>query len=288
MQVHVTKYIKCEAFPFWVAFDPSNTVVKMSRKEKVILQNEPHITPKWLLNQKWQQKVSQNDPKSVNIGQMFICVLEAGGQKLPIIKKNLSANSFNLRKSSFSSKVRKTYVVTKVTVCSIVTHLHHRELKSGALIQPETTETIPAYHNQAEKWYFYQKIQLYGLKYAILNRYAFESTNNEMINSEVTKMKCKFFYIPYKVWKIGILTKNTKDSHFLLEIHKPQYVVESPEMLIRKLLSIRIEREKCVKASKHAQNTCLWPKSTFSPKSQNAQHVRTCAIQNWIQVVNVT
>ena len=41
-----------------------------------------------------------------------------------------------------------------------------------------------------KKWYFYQKItkiQLFDLKCAILNRYAYESRNNEMKNSEVTK-----------------------------------------------------------------------------------------------------
>ena len=28
---------------------------------------------------------------------------------------------------------------------------------------------------------------------------------------------------------------------------------------------------------------CFWTKKCISPKSQNAQHVRTCLIQNWIQ-----
>ena len=37
------------------------------------------------------------------------------------------------------------------------------------------------------------KIQLFDLKYAILNRYAYESRNNEMKNSEVTKNLSKFF-----------------------------------------------------------------------------------------------
>ena len=41
------------------------------------------------------------------------------------------------------------------------------------------------------------------------------------------------------------------------------YVVESPEILIGKLLSIRIEREKCVKASKHAKNMFLTKKCIF-------------------------
>ena len=41
-----------------------------------------------------------------------------------------------------------------------------------------------------KKWYFYQKIskmQLFDLNCAILNRYAYESRNMEMINSEVIK-----------------------------------------------------------------------------------------------------
>ena len=42
-----------------------------------------------------------------------------------------------------------------------------------------------------------------------------------------------------------------------------KYVVELPEILIRKLLSIRIEREKCVKASKHAKNMFFDQKMHF-------------------------
>ena len=49
-----------------------------------------------------------------------------------------------------------------------------------------------------------------------------------MIYLEVTKNKGKFFYIPIRiVWKI------TKNSHFWLKIHKPQYVAESPEILTK-------------------------------------------------------
>ena len=41
------------------------------------------------------------------------------------------------------------------------------------------------------------------------------------------------------------------------------YVVQSPKSLIRKLLSKRIEKEKCVKASKHAKNMFFDPKMYF-------------------------
>ena len=65
-----------------------------------------------------------------------------------------------------------------------------------------------------------------------------------------------------------------------------KYVVESPENIIRKSLSIRIEKEKkSSKASKHAKNMILTKKCIFSPKSQNAQHVHACIIQIWIQEV---
>ena len=40
--------------------------------------------------------------------------LESGGEQLPVIKKNFSANSFNLEKSSFLSKVGKTYIFTQI------------------------------------------------------------------------------------------------------------------------------------------------------------------------------
>ena len=70
-----------------------------------------------------------------------------------------------------------------------------------------------------------------------------------MINSEVTKNKSKFFQIPDVLWKIGILTKNIENSHFYLKYtDNNKFVVESPEVVIRKVLSTRIEREKCVKA----------------------------------------
>ena len=45
------------------------------------------------------------DPKFENIEQMciyaLIVKLEPGGQQLPVIKKNLPGNSFNLKKSFF-------------------------------------------------------------------------------------------------------------------------------------------------------------------------------------------
>ena len=65
-----------------------------------------------------------------------------------------------------------------------------------------------------------------------------------------------------------------------------KFVVESPEIVIRKLLSIRASKEKkSVKALKHAKNIFLTKNCIFSPKSQNAQHVRTCIIRIWIQKV---
>ena len=64
------------------------------------------------------------------------------------------------------------------------------------------------------------------------------------------------------------------------------YVAESPETVTRKLLSIRIEREKSVIALKHSKNIFFDLKlHFFSPKSQNAQHVHTCIIRIWIQEV---
>ena len=64
--------------------------------------------------------------------RLRIVKLESGGQQLPVAKKNLSRNIFNLEKSSFLLKLLKTYVFTQITECSIVTHLHHSELKSRA------------------------------------------------------------------------------------------------------------------------------------------------------------
>ena len=83
-----------------------------------------------------------------------------------------------------------------------------------------------------------------------------------------------------------ILTKNTKIHIFHLKYtDNNKYLVESPEIIIRKLLSIRIEKDKSLKDSKHAKNMFFDQKCIFPPKSQNAQHVRTCIIQIWIQEV---
>ena len=75
-----------------------------------------------------------------------------------------------------------------------------------------------------------------------------------MKTSEVTKNESKFFQIPDVLWKIGILTKILKIHIFDLKYtDNNKNVVESPEIKIRKL-SIRIERENCVKSSQHAKN----------------------------------
>ena len=64
--------------------------------------------------------------------RLRIVKLELGSQQLPVTKNNPSRNIFNLEKSSFLLKVLKTDVFTQITECSIVTHLHHSELKSRA------------------------------------------------------------------------------------------------------------------------------------------------------------
>ena len=78
-----------------------------------------------------------NNPKSeywIDV-RLRIVKLESAGQQLPVTKKKkkkLSRNIFYLEKSSFLLKLLKTYVFTQITECSIVTHLHHPELKSRA------------------------------------------------------------------------------------------------------------------------------------------------------------
>ena len=59
----------------------------------------------------------------------------------------------------------------------------------------------------------------------------------EMINSEVIKNESKLFYMPcVKILKIHIFHLKYTDEN--------KYVVESPEIIIRKLLSIHIEKRK--------------------------------------------
>ena len=103
---------------------------------------------------------------------------------------------------------------------------------------------------------------------------------------EVTKTWSKFschlrsvknWHSNQKYWKLTFFTKKYTD-------HK-KCTIESPEILIRKLLSIWIETEKCVKTSKHAKNMFFDSKQNAisSLKSQNTQHVRNCIIRIWIQ-----
>ena len=63
------------------------------------------------------------------------------------------------------------------------------------------------------------------------------------------------------------------------------YLPEMSDCRIRQFART-VEREKCVKALKHAKNMFFDQKMHFfSSKSQNTQHVRTCIIRIWIQVV---
>ena len=66
--------------------------------------------------------------------RLRIVKLESAGQQLPVTtkKKIFPEIFFNLEKSSFLLKLLKTYAFTQITECSIVTHLHHPELKSRA------------------------------------------------------------------------------------------------------------------------------------------------------------
>ena len=65
----------------------------------------------------------------------------------------------------------------------------------------------------------------------------------------------KNWHFNQRILKIHIFYLKYKDNN--------KYVIESPEMVIRKLLSIRIEREKCVKATPHAKNMFFDQKCIF-------------------------
>ena len=117
--------------------------------------------------------------------------LESRCQQLPVVKQNCSENRFNLEKSfSFIKSTKNirfypnhrmlnsyTFVLSRIKIKSVFPTIN----KSKNLCIPYTAR---------KKWYFYQKItkiQLFDLKLAILNRYAYGSRNMEMNNSEVIK-----------------------------------------------------------------------------------------------------
>ena len=152
---------------------------------------------------------------------MHICFvkLESGGQQLPVIKKNLSRNSFNLEKSSFSLKLLKTYVFTQITMLNSYTfalsRIKSKSLGSTIHKRKKTLHTLYS----LKKIIFLSKKKnnkkiLFDLKCTILNRYTYESRNIEMINSEVTKNYRKFFYIPYLVWNWHFNQKYWKFTFF--------------------------------------------------------------------------
>ena len=68
-------------------------------------------------------------------------------------------------------------------------------------------------------------------------------------------------YIPCMRWKLAFYPKILKIHIFDVTDYN-KYVVESPELVIRRLLSIHIEREKSVKALKHEKHI-FWPKTAF-------------------------
>ena len=93
---------------------------------------------------------------------LHIGKLESGGQQLPVMKKNHPGNRFNLEKSSFLLKLLKTYVFTQITECSIVTHLHHPELKSRPYIQPKTKENLCMPYTARKNNIFIKRSQKYS------------------------------------------------------------------------------------------------------------------------------
>ena len=120
-----------------------------------------------------------------------IVKLESGVQVLPVIKKILSGNCFSLDKSSFLIKSTKnirfrpnlrmlnsyTFALYRIKITSLDSTINKRK-------------NISAYPTARKHSIFIKKIakiQLFGLKCTIHNRYAFESRNIEMINLEVTK-----------------------------------------------------------------------------------------------------
>ena len=96
-----------------------------------------------------------------------IVKLESGSQQLPVMKKKII----------LFIKVRKTKVFIQITVCQIITRLHHPELKLGASTINKRKDLCIPYTTRKNNILIKksQKIQLSDLKCAILNKYAFES-----------------------------------------------------------------------------------------------------------------
>ena len=86
-----------------------------------------------------------------------------------------------------------------------------------------------------------------------------------MINSKVTKIKVNSFKYQIRSLKNWHFNQKIPKIHifYLKYTDNNKYVVESIETVIRKLLSIRIEREKCVKATQHAKNMFFAKKYIF-------------------------
>ena len=100
-----------------------------------------------------------------------------------------------------------TFVLSRIKMKSLYSTINKRK-KISAL--PYTTRKNNIFIKKSQNK---QKL-LFDLKYAILNRYAYEWKKMEMTNSEVIKNLSKFLLHTLREMKIGTLTKNTKKFTF--------------------------------------------------------------------------
>ena len=95
-----------------------------------------------------------------------IVKLKSGGQQLPILKKNLSRNSFNLEKSPFLLKLPKnirfnlnhrmlnsyTFALSKIEIKSLDSTINKRKQSLHTHTQPEKITFLSKNHKNTAFW----------------------------------------------------------------------------------------------------------------------------------------
>ena len=131
-----------------------NTVVRIRRKETVILQNTPHRMPKWLS----KIRTIFFNPKFENIWQMCICTFWNWNQEVNSyqLRKITPEIDLTLKNPFFIKSTKNVRFLLKSRMLN--THLHYPEVKARAFIQPETEEKqlCMPYTARKKNIYFYQ------------------------------------------------------------------------------------------------------------------------------------
>ena len=155
-------------------------------------------------------------PKSENIGQMCISALklESGGQLLPVMKKNLSRNSFNLENPPFHQSTKNmldsyTFVLSRIKIKSLDLTINKRE--KNLCIPYTARKKIISYQKKKKKkkkkTAFWPKMR--NSQQVCIQKYRNDKfRSNQKLNLILlhTLSSVKSWHLSQKYWKFAFLT----------------------------------------------------------------------------------